>query len=199
MTAVDMKPELSGAPGRTRYDGVMMSLHWLVVGTVLLNIGLGLYMGSLPHGDPLAFTLVQLHKSIGLTVLILSVAIVVWRLTHRVPPLPVGMSPFLKLVARATHGLLYILIVILPLTGWLMVSSSPRGGTLSYFGLFNWPLVGFLADMAKPDKKVWVGAFAESHEFLAWTMIGIVVLHFLGALRHQFGSESVIRRMVPWG
>lgn len=200
MTIADTKLEISDAARRTRYHGVMMSLHWLIAAAVLTNIGLGLYMGTLARTDPMKFEIIQLHKSVGLTVLILSIAIVIWRLTHRAPPLPAGMAPPLKLLASAVHVLLYVLIVALPLTGWLMVSSSPHGGSLSYFGLFDWPLIGFLAHMAQPDKKALVGTFAETHETLAWIMIGLVPLHVVGALWHQFfGSESVMRRMVPWG
>ena len=198
MTVTETKPRTAGTAPRGRYDGVMMTLHWLVALAVLTNIGLGLYMGDLPRSDPMKFAIVQLHKSIGLTVLVLSVAIILWRLSHRAPSLPQAMAPVLKLLARATQVLLYVLIFVLPLTGWFMVSSSPRGGALSWFGVFDWPLVGFLSGMAQSDKKIWVHNFAETHETLAWIMIGLAALHILGALWHQFvARDGVMKEMLP--
>ena len=76
-----------------RYGSVAMSLHWLIAALVIVNIGFGLYMGDLPRSDPAKFTLVQLHKSIGLTVLVFSVAVVLWRLANPSPPYPPECPP----------------------------------------------------------------------------------------------------------
>ena len=190
----------SAASPRLRYDNVAMTLHWLIAAAVLLNIGLGLYMGDLPRTDPMKFEIIQLHKSVGLTVLLLSVLRVIWRLMHPVPPLPAGMNPTLKFVARGTHVLLYLLILALPLTGWMMVSTSPRGGAIPFFGLFDWPAIGPLAAMALSDKKALVEVFAETHETLAWIMIALVPLHVAGALYHQFvRRDGGLMRMFPGG
>lgn len=199
MTTAQTKLETSAAAPR-RYDTVAMSLHWLVAVAVLINIGLGLYMGELPRTDPMKFEIIQLHKSIGLLVLLLSVALVTWRMTHRIPPLPAAMTPPLKVLARMVHGLLYTLILALPLFGWMMVSSSPAGRPIPFFGLFHWPAIWFLADLSQVDKKAIVGVFAEGHEFLAWIMIALVPLHVGGALWHQYvAKDDVLKRMLPWG
>ena len=84
-----------------RYGSVAMTFHWIIAILVIVNIGFGLYMGDLPRTDPNKFMIVQLHKSIGLTVLILSIARLGWRLMNPVPPLPLGMNPVLRLGARA--------------------------------------------------------------------------------------------------
>lgn len=184
--------------GRTRYDSVAMTLHWLIALAVLLNIGLGLYMGDLPRSDPMKFQIVQLHKSIGLTVLILSLLRVAWRLTHTIPALPSEMGAAMKALARTAQVLLYVLMIILPLTGWLMVSSSPLGLPTSYFGLFDWPHIWFLADMARESKKELVEVFEESHELLAWIAIGLIGLHVVGALYHQHvRRDGVLKSMLP--
>ena len=132
-----------------RYGTVAMTLHWLIALLIIANICIGLYFADLPHSDPSKLSLAQLHKSIGLTVLMLSLARVAWRLINPVPPLPRGMNPALRFFARATHVLLYVLIIAIPLTGWMLVSASPLGALVPtmYFGLFQWPHIPFLADM----------------------------------------------------
>ncbi len=104
-----------------------MFLHWTIALLIIANICLGLYFPDLPRADPNNFKLAQIHKSIGLTILVLSVLRVLWRLVNPVPPLPATMNAALKVLARATQFLLYVLIVAIPLTGWLMVSTSPHG------------------------------------------------------------------------
>src|ERR1700759_2186982 len=101
-----------------RYGTVAMSFHWLIALLVIGNICVGLYMGDLPRSDPLKFTIFQIHKSIGLTVLVLSILRLVGRLMNPVPPLPAGMNPALRFAARIAHFLLYFLIIFIPLTGY---------------------------------------------------------------------------------
>lgn len=191
-----MTVDRSSVPNR--YNSVAMALHWLIALAVLTNIGLGLYMADLPNSDPTKFQIIQFHKSVGLTVLVLSLLRVAWRLANPVPPLPANMNPLLKKFARATQFLLYVLIVAIPLSGWLMVSASPLGLPTSYFGLFQWPHVWFLADMTRAGKKAIVGLFLETHEFLAWSAIVLVTLHVAGALYHQFvRRDDVLKSMLP--
>jgi cytochrome b561 len=181
-----------------RYGTVAMSLHWLIAILLITNICLGLYFADLPHSDPSKFGLTQLHKSIGLTVLVLSIARVVWRLMNPVPPLPRGMSAPLRLFARATHVLLYVLIILIPLSGWALVSSSPLGLPTMYFGLFQWPHIPFLADLALQQKKILRENFELIHVVLAWSAIVLIPLHIAGALFHQFfRGDDVLKRMLP--
>lgn len=185
---------------RSRYGNVAIALHWLIALAVLVNIALGLYMADLPNSDPMKFQIIQFHKSVGLSVLMLSLIRVAWRLVNPVPPLPADMNPILKRFARMTQFLLYMLIVAIPLSGWLMVSASPLGLPTSYFGLFQWPHIWFLAGMTRASKKAIVGIFVDSHVFLAWSAIMLVALHVAGALYHHLiRHDGVFKTMLPGG
>lgn len=187
------------AAAQDRYGSVAITLHWLIALGVIANICLGLYFADLPNSDPNKFMLFQLHKSIGLSVLVVSLARVGWRLVNPVPPLPAPMSPFLKLVARATQFLLYVLIVIIPLSGWAVVSASPLGLPTLYFGTFVWPHIPFLADLPRATKIPLQKELQGVHVFLAWSAIVLVPLHIAGALYHQFiRRDDVLVRMLPF-
>ena len=186
------------ANSRTRYGTVAMSLHWLIAALVIANICLGLYFSGLNRDDPNLFMLVQTHKSIGLTVLVLSVIRLLWRLVNPVPPLPAGMSKPLRWVAHASHFLLYFLIIAIPLSGWALVSSSPMGLPTMYFGWFEWPHIGFLADLTRAQKMPLRHDFGMIHVYLAWSAIVLVPIHVLAALYHQFlRRDDVLKRMMP--
>lgn len=181
-----------------RYGSVAMTLHWVIAALVLINLCLGLYMADLPRTDANRFMLFQLHKSFGLTVLVLSLARLGWRLVNPVPPAPRGLHPLLRLSARGAHALLYVFIIAIPLAGWAMVSSSSLGLPTPYFGLFSWPNISFLAEMAPAAKAANLDFFKETHELLAESAIVLIALHVLAALYHQFlRRDDVLRRMVP--
>jgi cytochrome b561 len=181
-----------------RYGSVAMSLHWLIAALVIANICIGLYMGDLPRGDPTKFQLFALHKSIGLSVLALSVLRVLWRLANPVPPSPAGLPPILKLAGRAVHFLLYFLIVAIPLAGWLMVSVGSMGHPTQVFGLFGWPSFPILADMPRSAGHPYHEAFETAHVWLAWSAIILIPLHVGAALYHQFvRRDDVLKRMLP--
>ena len=183
---------------RTRYGDVAITLHWLIAIGILTNIPLGLYFAALPHSDPNKFFLTQTHKSIGLTVLVLSLLRVAWRLVNPVPPLPDSMNPFLRVLARVTQFLLYVLIVLIPLSGWALVSSSPLGLPTMYFGQFVWPHIPFLADLPRAQRMPYFHEFVTIHVFLAWSAIVLVPLHIAGALYHQFiRRDAVLATMLP--
>src|SRR6478752_7144306 len=104
-----------------QYGTVAKTFHWVIAALIVTNIALGLYFAALPHSDPWKFELTQLHKSIGLTVLLLSIFRLLWRLSHPVPPLPADLQPVIRIAAHATHYLFYFLIIAIPLSGWIMV------------------------------------------------------------------------------
>lgn len=183
---------------RDQYGSVAIALHWLIALAIIVNIALGLYFSDLPRSDPNKFLLVQTHKSIGLTVLVLSVTRVIWRLINPVPPLPRSMHPALRVLARSTQFLLYFLIVAIPLSGWALVSSSPLGLPTMYFGWFPWPHISYFADLPRAQKMPLVREFAAMHVFLAWSAIGLIPIHVAGALYHQFiRRDVVLSRMLP--
>jgi cytochrome b561 len=181
-----------------RYSNVAITLHWLIALGIIVNIALGLYFADLPRSDPDKFFLTQTHKSIGLTILVLSLIRVAWRLMNPVPPLPASMSPVTRFAAHATHFLLYVLIIAIPLSGWLLVSSSPLGLPTMYFGWFAWPQLPYFSDLPRAAKKMWVHEFSTVHVYLAWSAIVLVTLHVVAALYHQFiRRDIVLGRMLP--
>ena len=181
-----------------RYSSVAITLHWLIALGIIANIALGLYFADLPGSDPNKFLLTQTHKSIGLTILVLSLIRVAWRLMNPVPPLPASMSPLMRFAAHATHFLLYFLIIAIPLSGWLLVSSSPLGLPTMYFGWFAWPELPYFSDLPRAAKKIWVHEFGTVHVYLAWSAIVLVTIHVVAALYHQFiRRDVVLGRMLP--
>ncbi len=183
-----------------RYGSVAMAFHWTIAALIVANLCIGLYFkNAMTPSDPNLFWTVQIHKSIGLTVLALSVLRLLWRLVNPVPFLPEGMNAGLGLVARATHCLFYFLIVVIPLAGWAMVSSSPLGTPTMYFGLFRWPNISFLAALPRAEKTHNIVALATTHNYLAFAAIALLLLHVAGAFWHQFiRRDDVLQRMLPF-
>src|SRR5436190_23816311 len=127
------------ANSETRYGTVAVTLHWFIAAAIIGMLILGKYMADLPRDDPSKFDLIQLHKSIGITILTLSVLRLLWRLVNKVPPLPAQMPAWERFAAHASHILLYVLIIGIPLTGWMMVSASPLGIPTIWFGVVEIP------------------------------------------------------------
>lgn len=191
-----------------RYTAVAVVLHWAIAIAILGMIPLGWWMGDaleVPDTQAQAIAAFQLHKSIGLTVLLLSVARLIWRFTHPVPPLPEGMKPWEKMAATATHWAFYFLIVAMPLTGWLYVSTGwsphdnrPLEVPTLYFGLFQVPHLFGLSHLADGARAGLAGGLENVHSKMAWGVIGLTVLHVAAALKHQFvDKDGVLARMVP--
>ena len=181
-----------------RYDNIAMIFHWVIALLVIANICLGLYMGDLPRGDPDKLLIVQTHQSIGLTVLVLSLLRLGWRLMHPAPRLPPGMHPVVAGFAHFTHAFFYFLIIVIPLSGWLMMSAWPPSEGTNYFGLFDWPNLGFFAGQAPAQRHAAHEMFETVHVWLAWSAIVLVPLHVAAALYHHFvRGDDVLRRMVP--
>jgi cytochrome b561 len=130
------------------------------------------------------------HKSIGLTVLFLTVIRVAWRIMHRSPALQRSLQPWEKGLARLVHALFYLLMIGIPLTGWSMVSS---GGPVRVFGLFQVPA------LPVPTTDTAGDTFHDVHVKLAWLMLGLFVLHVMGALKHHFlDRDRTLGRMIPF-
>jgi cytochrome b561 len=171
-----------------RYGRVAIAFHWAIALLILANWPLG-YFAETIEGR-FGRNLVPLHKSIGLTVLALSFARLVWRLGHPAPPLPPSLSRWRASAARLTHWGLYLLIIALPLSGWLR--TSPNSYPLRWFGLITVPKF--------PIEQGSTGAelAATGHEVLAWMMLALVVLHVAAALHHHFRlRDAILLRMLP--
>ena len=181
----------------SRYGPVALALHWIIAALILSNIALAWYFNTL-HGLARLAPL-RVHQSLGLSVLILSVARVAWRLA--VPP-PRRSDPgpgWERGLAVAVHVGFYVIMLALPLTGWAMRSASPLHHILPIKLFFiPWPAIGPLASMAPDQAKSAEHLFEAAHGLLGKLAYGLIVLHVAGALKHQFISrDDVVARMIP--
>ena len=179
-----------------RYSAVAILLHWASALAVLVLIGLGLTMTHAALAPLRQFQLYQWHKSVGITVLALTVLRVLWRLTHRPPPHPTGMPARDRMAASTAHGLLYLLLVGLPLTGWAVVSLSPFNIPTVLYGLVPWPHLPLAAHV--PDPAAAEGLLKQVHALGAWFLAALLAVHVAAALLHHFLlRDDVLRRMLP--
>lgn len=175
-----------------RYDPVAVTLHWVIAFSIISMIPLGFFMGDLPIS--IRFDGYAVHKSLGLTVLALSIFRFIWRLLNPPPALPSGMKPHERKLAKLTHWLFYLLIVAMPLSGWLMVSASRKYPTV-YFWLGEVPFIPMPVGI---DGKATAEFFNQYHELLAYGALVLIVLHIGAALKHHFiNKDSVLTRMLP--
>jgi cytochrome b561 len=187
---------MSSAPRRCRYTIVAIAFHWLIALGVLLLIAIGLAMTKLGLTPMRQFQLYQLHKSIGITVLLLSALRLAWRFWHRPPPLPAAMPRLEKRAAHAAHWVLYGLIIGMPLTGWAMVSASKYNIPTVLYGLVPWPHLPGFATLS--NKAVVEAALKQVHGYGAWMLIALLVLHVGAALRHHFAlRDDTLWQMLP--
>ena len=172
-----------------RYSRVAIWLHWIIAALIVTNLLLGFY-----HEDfsrPVRASMMFWHKSFGLTVLALTFARLAWRLSHRPPAFDPVMKKWEMSLASLIHWLFYLLLVLIPISGWL-VASTGRSPVTSWFGLTDVPPLPLRGKEAHELME-------EVHEILAKVMIGLLVLHVLGALKHHFeGHRHLIGRMAPW-
>lgn len=182
---------------RHRYTLVAITLHWLMAALIIWQIWIGIWMtGALddPETQAAAYDAFQFHKSLGLTLLVLAVLRLLWRLGHKFPPVPAHMPRWQQVAARISHILLYAFIVLIPLTGWLYVSTgwnSEVGMAFQvptvWFGLFEWPHIPGL-----DGKSTLADAVIDMHEIMAYALIALLVVHVGAALKHHFVDRDVV-------
>lgn len=181
-----------------RYGILSIALHWLVAVLFLAMLAIGIVMTRLPLADPLTFPLYQTHKSIGATLFFLMAIRLVWRLVDGVPDLPAGLTPLERFAARVTHAGLYAILLIMPLTGWVVVSASPFGIATLLYGVVPLPHIGFIE--ASPDKATIENVASWVHTVLAALGAGLLVPHVAAALWHHFiCRDDVLMRMLGRG
>src|ERR1700712_1643303 len=179
-----------------RYTVVAILLHWTSALCVLALIGMGLTMTHAGLAPMRQFQLYQWHKSVGITVLALTALRLLWRLFHRPPPHPVGMPARERHAAFAAHGVLYLLLVGLPLTGWAGGSLSPFNIPTVLYGLVPWPHLPLASFLANPTAAE--GVVKLVHAYGAWFLTALLVLHVAAALRHHLIlDDDVLLRMSP--
>jgi len=172
------------------YTRTAALLHWVVAALVLGMIAFGWLMQEIPK-DPVGAraNAFNLHKSIGLTVLLLMLARAAWRVTHPPPGLP-PMPVWQARTARAVHILLYVCLFVQPLTGYL--GSAYSGYPVKMFGM--------LLPAWAPKSVSIKDAMSVAHLVNSWVLVGALTLHLAGALKHALvDRDGLLGRMWPWG
>lgn len=190
-----------------RYTKTAIILHWLVGLLIIGMLALGLWMSELPKDAPKSATIdlfnwglytvslpepvsvrnyyFNLHKSLGITLAVIILFRVFWRLTHIPPTLPMTMRDWEKTLSNVTHKLLYVLMVVMPLSGFIMSVYSKFG--IKWFG------ITVVKGIDNPGLREF---FQEVHEISAWILIVVLVLHIAAAIKHKvIDKDDVLKRM----
>ncbi|MGY6550653.1 MAG: cytochrome b [Erythrobacter sp.] len=168
-----------------RYNRIAQMLHWVIAALVIANILTGLFHTAFED----VIRLVPIHKSVGMTIFALTIIRIAWRLTWTHPPYPATLSPFEVMTARLVQGVFYGLMLLMPLSGWIMASAGKY--PLGWFGLFDVPKLAIT--QADPVYALGRGA----HEILGWVFAALALLHIAAALRHRFIlKDRVLQRMM---
>ena len=177
------------AEPRDRYSTVSLILHWGIALGILVQILL-ITAHEATEGERISREFVEVHKTLGITLLLATLVRIGWRIANPAPPLPDHMKGWEKLFARATHVGFYVMLLFMPLTGWAAMSA--RGRDIDFWGLFDWPLLPI------------DGGRDVAREILDWHELGIkavyvlLALQVIVALKHHFvDRDNVLRRMLP--
>lgn len=172
----------------TRYDNVAIVLHWIIMLLILSLFGIGWYMVDTPDGSLIRTKLFALHKSIGLSAALFIICRIIWHVTHVPPPLPESVQPWQRKLAALTHFLLYCLMVLQPLSGYLSSSFSGYKTRIWNIPLPHWgwkdPALNQL--------------FTDIHVVSSVSLLCLIILHICGAFSHLFSEHgNVLPRMWP--
>lgn len=175
-------------PAITRYGATAQTLHWLIAALVLVMFGLGWYMTDLPVGQR-KLDLYQIHRSLGITIFGLAVVRLVWRLFHPAPPLPAHMAAWERAAARTSHALLYLMLFVQPLIGFLQSNAANFP-----IVLWGWLPLPALIGSDEPLAETLVAV----HSWNSRLLLVLILIHVAAALRHHFIlKDDVLRRMLP--
>lgn len=187
-----------GVAPKTRYDGVAMIIHWLTAVLMIFMVFFGEDLMSegeelSKQPDPTGATFQpSIHVTIGVTILLLTLIRIVWRIGHTAPPYPASMKRYEVVGSKALHGIFYILLIGIPLTGWFAFGPFSQGHAImqqiQVYGLFTLPQPPFFSREAK-----------ELHELGSNAAMFLIGLHVLAALKHQFiDKDGIFGRILPW-
>lgn len=174
----------------SKYSKVAMIFHWVIAALVIANIGLAELtedMSRAARGPYMEF-----HKSFGICILFLTLGRLGWRFSHARPPLPAALKNWEVIMSKAVHFIFYLLMIGMPLSGWLWMSTYGPDAAISMFGLFNMPVLPVQGNEALG------GLLHEGHELGGKLMLILIGLHVAGALKHQFFDRiAFLQRMWP--
>jgi cytochrome b561 len=175
---------------KDRYNGGAIALHWLIAVLIVCGFYIGWIMTDIPGFTPTKLKYFSWHKWIGVTVFVLAVLRVLWRASHRAPPLDHATPTWQKAAAHLAHGLLYLLMLAIPLSGYFY--SSAAGIQVVYLGIVPLPTI------IGPDQAL-KATLRTLHVLLNYTLLTLVVMHVLAALKHQFvDRDGLLGRMMPF-
>jgi cytochrome b561 len=173
----------------TKYSKTAIALHWVIAILVVTNVTLASMSEDLPRAAKAAY--MNPHKAIGVSILMLSLFRLFWRLGHKPPAMPDAITGWQAKLGKIVHALFYFLILAVPLSGWVMSSMHPQAPPVSFFGLFDITL-----PFGKNESVAGVGH--EAHEILTKPLVILIFLHVIAALKHQFADRvPFIQRMWP--
>lgn len=176
--------------GRRRYSGVAMAFHWIIAILVIMNWQIVEQADKL--SGPVAGEVWNYHKAWGITILALTLCRIVWKLAHPGPPFPAHHQPWERALARIVHATFYVLLLGLPLAGW--IANSLNGRTIDFFGLITVPAlpVGSNQDLG--------GQIFDVHAATGTILLLLIALHVLGVVKHMvFDRDGELFRMLPFG
>lgn len=173
----------------SQYTRTAIALHWLVALLLAGAFAVGLYMHDLPL-SPMKLKIYSWHKWAGVTIFLLVTIRLAWRLGHRPPALPEAMPRWQQVAAHGLHHALYLLMVAIPLSGWLM--SSAKGFQTVWFGVLPLP------DLVGKDEAL--GKLLETvHMGLNYMLLALVVAHVAAAVKHHLvDKDDILARMLPF-
>jgi cytochrome b561 len=172
------------------YTRTAIAFHWLIALLIVGGFALGWVMTGIPGLTPLKLKYYSWHKWIGVTVFALAAVRIVWRATHAAPPLPRRMAAWQKAAAHAVHVLLYVLMIAIPLTGYLY--SSAANVPVVYLGIVPLPR---LIDPNPELKEV----LKSAHHLLNYGLFALVCAHVVAAVKHQWlDRDGLLSRMIPF-
>ena len=171
-----------------RYTGTARALHWLAALLIFCGFGLGLFMTGLEF-SPAKFRYYAWHKWIGITVFLLAAARLAWRAAHPPLPLPLSMPAWQVRASYASHALLYVLMLAIPVSGWIYSSST--GVSVVYLGLIPLP------DLLPKDRET-AKNLLLLHKALNYTLAAVVTVHVAAVLKHHFyDRDDILARRLP--
>ena len=188
--------DVMSPPRVARYTGTAVVLHWTVAVLIIANLALGLVADYVP--DSVVRSVIDLHKSFGITVLGLVILRILWRFAHKPPAMPASYPPLERRSAHAAHIVLYLLILALPISGWLHDSAwkGAANHPIRLYGLIPWPRIGWIEHAEPAEKEHLHTLFFNVHAYAAYVLYALLALHILGALKHQFWDhEPELQRM----
>ncbi|MGD9615577.1 MAG: cytochrome b [Alphaproteobacteria bacterium] len=171
------------------YGPVARAVHWAVAALAVGVVALGWTIPGAPRGGDWRELLLLLHRSIGVLILALMVFRIVWRLTHPPPPFPSGFPRLEAVAAHADHALLYVVFLVMPLTG--LLNAAAAGHPVSFFGLFAIPPLF-------PENPILAKVAIAIHLAGQFVLYALVVIHIAAALTHRFVRRNrILDRMLP--